>query len=148
MMKKIIFLGLDETLVYSSLDPSPETYDFTITLSIDGQIMNFYVLKQSGVDFFLEEIGKKHKMVIFMVGLKQYASQVLYKLNPNGRFISHRIYRYSCREVNEKSVKDLSVMGKDLGELLTSMTTQMFTLCNSRTSSLYDRLWRIVKIGS
>ncbi|KAK8481628.1 hypothetical protein V6N12_009534 [Hibiscus sabdariffa] len=52
------------------------------------------------------------------VGLKQYASQVLDKLNPSGRFMSHRLYRDSCREVDEKFVKDLSVMGRDLGRVV------------------------------
>ncbi|KAK9025601.1 hypothetical protein V6N11_038462 [Hibiscus sabdariffa] len=70
------------------------------------------------VDFLLEEIIKKNEVVIFAVGLKQYASQVLDKLNPSGRFMSHRLYRDSCREVDEKFVKDLSVMGRDLGRVV------------------------------
>ncbi|KAK8604600.1 hypothetical protein V6N13_099535 [Hibiscus sabdariffa] len=53
--------------------------------------MNFYVLKGSEVDFFLEEINKKHEVVIFTAGLK---------------------------EVNGKFVKDLSVMGTDLGRVV------------------------------
>ncbi|KAK8648309.1 hypothetical protein V6N13_129066 [Hibiscus sabdariffa] len=43
---------------------------------------------------------------------------VLDKLNPSGRFMSHRLYRDSCREVDEKFVKDLSVMGRDLGRVV------------------------------
>ncbi|GMI77700.1 hypothetical protein like AT5G45700 [Hibiscus trionum] len=116
--KKTIFLDLDETLVHSSPDPPPKKYDFTVTPSIDGQVMNFYVLKRPGVDFFLEEISKKHEVVVFTAGLKQYASQVLDKLDPGGRFISHRLYRDSCKEVNGKFVKDLSVMGRDLGRVV------------------------------
>ncbi|KAK8992452.1 hypothetical protein V6N11_048533 [Hibiscus sabdariffa] len=116
--KKTIFLDLDETLVHSSPDPPPKAYDFTVTPSIGGQVMNFYVLKRPGVDFFLEHISKKHEVVIFTAGLKQYASQVLDKLDPQGRFISHRLYRDSCREVNGKFVKDLSAMGRDLGRVV------------------------------
>ncbi|KAE8696488.1 putative Aquaporin NIP1.1 [Hibiscus syriacus] len=116
--KKTVFLDLDETLVHSSTDPPPKTYDFTVKPSMDGQIMNFYVLKRPRVDFFLEEISKKHEVVIFTAGLKQYASQVLDKLDPKGRFISHRIYRDSCKEVNGKFVKDLSEMGRNLGRVV------------------------------
>ncbi|KAE8674236.1 putative Aquaporin NIP1.1 [Hibiscus syriacus] len=104
--KKTIFLDLDQTLVHSSTDPPPKTYDFIVKPSMDDQIMNFYVLKRPGVDFFLEEISK------------EYASQVLDKLDPEGRFISHRLYRYSCKEVNGKFVKDLSEMGRNLGRLV------------------------------
>ncbi|KAE8722984.1 putative Aquaporin NIP1.1 [Hibiscus syriacus] len=116
--KKTIFLDLDETLVHSSPDPAPKTYDFAVTPSIDGQIMNFYVLKRPGVDFFLEEISKKREVVVFTAGLKQYASQVLDKLDPKGIFISHRLYRDSCKEVSGKFVKDLSGMGRDLSRIV------------------------------
>ncbi|TYG97437.1 hypothetical protein ES288_A10G038700v1 [Gossypium darwinii] len=79
--------------------------------------MNFYVSKRPGVDFFLEEISKKHEVVVFTAGLKQYASQVLDKLDPKG-LISHRLYRDSCKELNGKFVKDLSEMGRDLGRIV------------------------------
>ncbi|XP_022724687.1 carboxy-terminal domain RNA polymerase II polypeptide A small phosphatase 1 [Durio zibethinus] len=115
--KKTIFLDLDETLVHSSPDPPPKMYDFVVRPSIDGQIMNFYVLKRPGVDFFLEEISKKYEVVVFTAGLKQYASQVLDKLDPKG-FISYRFYRDSCKEVGGKFVKDLSEMGRDLGKVV------------------------------
>ena len=80
--KKTIFLDLDETLVHSSPNPPPKIYDFVVRPNIEDQIMNFYVLKRPGVDFFLEEISKKYEVVVFTAGLKQYASQVLEKLDP------------------------------------------------------------------
>ncbi|XWS12463.1 hypothetical protein CRYUN_Cryun37aG0090800 [Craigia yunnanensis] len=115
--KKTIFLDLDETLVHSSPDPPPKMYDFVVRPNIEGQIMNFYVLKRPGVDFFLEEISKKYEVVVFTAGLKQYASQVLEKLDPKG-LISYRLYRDSCKEVEGKFVKDLSEMGRDLGKVV------------------------------
>ncbi|XVF87267.1 hypothetical protein PTKIN_Ptkin18bG0105400 [Pterospermum kingtungense] len=115
--KRTIFLDLDETLVHSSPDPPPKRYDFVVRPNIDGQIMNFYVLKRPGVDFFLEEISKKYEVVVFTAGLKQYASQVLDKVDPKG-LISYRLYRDSCKEVEGKFVKDLSEMGRDLGRVV------------------------------
>ncbi|MBA0839530.1 hypothetical protein Goarm_005242 [Gossypium armourianum] len=115
--KKTIVLDLDETLVHSSPDPPPKMYDFVVRPSIDGQIMKFYVLKRPGVDSFLEEISKKHEVVVFTAGLEQYASQVLDKLDPKG-LISYRLYRDSCKEMEEKMVKDLSEMGRDLGKVV------------------------------
>ncbi|XVF27431.1 hypothetical protein REPUB_Repub14bG0106100 [Reevesia pubescens] len=111
--KRTIFLDLDETLVHSSPDPPPKMYDFVVRPNIEGQTMNFYVLKRPGVDFFLEEISKKYEVVVFTAGLQQYASQVLDKLDPKG-LISHRLYRDSCKEMEGKFVKDLSEMGRDL----------------------------------
>ncbi|OMO65459.1 NLI interacting factor [Corchorus olitorius] len=115
--KKTIFLDLDETLVHSSPDPPPKMYDFVVRPKIDGQVMNFYVRKRPGVDFFLEEISKKYEVVVFTAGLKQYASQVLDKLDPKG-LISYRLYRDSCKEMEGKYVKDLSEMGRDLGKVV------------------------------
>ncbi|XVF25589.1 hypothetical protein REPUB_Repub13aG0225000 [Reevesia pubescens] len=116
--KKTIFLDLDETLVHSSPDPPPKMYDFVVKPNIEGRVMNFYVLKRPGVDFFLEEISKRYEVVVFTAGLKQYASQVLDKLDPKGLLISYRLYRNSCKEVEGKFVKDLSEMGRDLGKVV------------------------------
>ncbi|EOY27906.1 hypothetical protein QUC31_012739 [Theobroma cacao] len=115
--KRTIFLDLDETLVHSSPDPPPKMYDFLVRPHIEGQFMNFYVLKRPGVDRFLEEISKKYEVVVFTAGLKQYASQVLDKLDPKG-LISYRLYRDSCKQVEGKFVKDLSEMGRDLGKVV------------------------------
>ncbi|GMI72900.1 hypothetical protein like AT5G45700 [Hibiscus trionum] len=115
--KRTIVLDLDETLVHSSSDPPPKTYDFVVRPSMEGQIMDFYVLKRPGVDSFLEEISKKHEVVVFTAGIEQYASLVLDKLDPKG-LISHRLYRDSCKEMEGKLVKDLSEMGRDLGKVV------------------------------
>ncbi|GKU92413.1 hypothetical protein SLEP1_g6145 [Rubroshorea leprosula] len=111
--QRTIFLDLDETLVHSSQDPPQKMYDFVVKPVIEGQIMNFYVLKRPGVDKFLEEISKKYEVVVFTAGLKQYASLVLDALDPKG-LISHRLYRDSCRCVEGRYVKDLSEMGRDM----------------------------------
>ncbi|XWS15879.1 hypothetical protein CRYUN_Cryun34aG0040200 [Craigia yunnanensis] len=92
-------------------------HDFVVRPNIEGQIMDFYVLKRPGVDFFLEEISEKNEVVVFTAGLKQYASQVLEKLDPKG-LISYQLYRDSCKEVEGKFVKDLSEMGRDLGKVV------------------------------
>ncbi|XP_022777292.1 CTD small phosphatase-like protein [Durio zibethinus] len=115
--KRTIFLDLDETLVHSSPDPPPKMYNFVVRPNIEGQIMNFYVLKRPGVDFFLEEISKKYEVVVFTAGLQRYASQVLDKLDPKG-LISYRLYRDSCKQVEGRFVKDLSEMGRDLGKIV------------------------------
>ncbi|GLU13856.1 hypothetical protein SLE2022_304660 [Rubroshorea leprosula] len=111
--KGTVFLDLDETLVHSSLDLPQKRYDFVVRPVIDGQTMNFYVLKRPGVDKFLEEISKKYEVVVFTAGLEQYASKVLDVLDPKG-LISHRLYRNSCRNLNGMYVKDLSEVGRDL----------------------------------
>ncbi|XP_077249559.1 uncharacterized protein LOC143889268 [Tasmannia lanceolata] len=111
--KKTVFLDLDETLIHSKTDPPPEKFDFIVRPKIDGEILNFYVLKRPGVDELLEEMGKRFEIVVFTAGLKEYASLILDRLDSKG-VISHRLYRDSCKEVEGKFVKDLSDLGRDL----------------------------------
>ncbi|KDP21150.1 hypothetical protein JCGZ_21621 [Jatropha curcas] len=115
--KKTIFLDLDETLVHSKADPPPQMFDFVVRPKIDGELMNFYVLKRPGVDAFLESLAAKYELVVFTAGLKEYASLVLDKLDVKG-LISHRLYRDSCKEVDGKFVKDLSEMGRDMKRIV------------------------------
>ncbi|KAF8030918.1 hypothetical protein BT93_D0189 [Corymbia citriodora subsp. variegata] len=112
--KKTVFLDLDETLVHSQIDPPPEKFDFVVQPTINGERLNFYVLKRPGVDDFLRVMSAKFELVIFTAGLKEYASLVLDRLDQKGSLISHRLYRDSCEEVDGKFVKDLSKMGRDL----------------------------------
>ncbi|KAK7306471.1 hypothetical protein VNO77_44414 [Canavalia gladiata] len=111
--RRTVFLDLDETLVHSKASPPPERFDFVVRPVIDGEPMDFYVLKRPGVDEFLESLARKFEVVVFTAALKEYASMVLDRLDKN-RFISHRLYRDSCRNVDGKLVKDLSEMGRDL----------------------------------
>ncbi|XP_062094550.1 uncharacterized protein LOC133800568 [Humulus lupulus] len=111
--KRTIFLDLDETLVHSKADPPPERFDFVVRPRIDGEVLNFYVLKRPGVDELLESLGAKFEVVVFTAGLKEYASLVLDRLDRK-RVIAHRLYRDSCKEVDGRLVKDLSDLGRDL----------------------------------
>ncbi|KAI3966008.1 hypothetical protein MKX01_010965 [Papaver californicum] len=93
--RRTIFLDLDETLIHSTTDPSPERFDFIVRPRIEGEVMDFYVLKRPGVDEFLESISKKFEIVVFTAGLKE-------------------LYRDSCKEMDGRFVKDLSQIGRDL----------------------------------
>uniref|UniRef100_A0A5B7CA86 Putative C-terminal domain small phosphatase n=1 Tax=Davidia involucrata TaxID=16924 RepID=A0A5B7CA86_DAVIN len=111
--KKTIFLDLDETLVHSKPEPPPEKYDFIVRPVIDGEKVNFYVLKRPFVDEFLESLSQKFEIVVFTAGIEEYASLVVDRIDRKA-VISHRLYRDSCKEVNGKFVKDLSDLGRDL----------------------------------
>ncbi|KAJ4703717.1 CTD small phosphatase-like protein [Melia azedarach] len=115
--KRTIFLDLDETLIHSKPDPPPKRFDFIVRPRIDGEMLNFYVLKRPGVDAFLEAISEKYEVVVFTAGLKEYASLVLDRLDKK-RLISHRLYRDSCKQIDGKFVKDLSEMGRDLNKVV------------------------------
>ncbi|XP_061342764.1 uncharacterized protein LOC133288938 [Gastrolobium bilobum] len=111
--RRTVILDLDETLIHSMATPPPDRFDFVVRPVIDGEPMDFYVLKRPGVDEFLQSLAAKFEVVVFTAAIKEYASLVLDRLDRN-RFISHRLYRDSCRQVDGKLVKDLSEIGRDL----------------------------------
>ncbi|CAH9055533.1 unnamed protein product [Cuscuta europaea] len=111
--KSTIFLDLDETLIHSNSNLPPEKYDFVVRPVLDGDRVEFYVLKRPFVDEFLESLSKKFEIVVFTAGIKEYASLVLDRLDRKG-LISHRLYRDSCKELDGKFVKDLSGLGRDM----------------------------------
>lgn len=111
--KGTVFLDLDETLVHSKPHLPTHKYDFVVRPVIDGQKVEFFVLKRPLVDEFLELLSKNFEIVIFTAGIEEYASQVLDRIDQKG-LISHRLYRDSCKEVEGKFVKDLSPVGRDL----------------------------------
>ncbi|XP_010549563.1 PREDICTED: probable C-terminal domain small phosphatase [Tarenaya hassleriana] len=116
--KRTILLDLDETLVHSTTQPPRGKIDFMVRIKIGSGIIPLFVVKRPGVNEFLKRISEEFRVVVFTAGLEDYASQVLDKLDQN-RVISQRLYRDSCKEVNGKYVKDLSlVVGKDLGSVL------------------------------
>lgn len=115
--RKTIFLDLDETLVHSKTSPPPEKFDFVVRPVIDGEPMDFYVRKRPGIDELLEALALKYEVVVFTAALKEYASLVVDRLDRNG-FISHRLYRDSCRNVDGKLVKDLGFVGRDLKKVV------------------------------
>ncbi|KAL6198262.1 hypothetical protein ACLB2K_028054 [Fragaria x ananassa] len=110
--KRTVFLDLDETLVHTSAT-LPNRFDFIVRPIIRGTEMTFYVIKRPGVDQFLQKLAEKYEVVAFTAGMREYASLVLDRLDRQG-FISHCLYRDSCKEVYGKFVKDLSGLGRDL----------------------------------
>ncbi|KAJ6250114.1 scp1-like small phosphatase 4-related [Anaeramoeba flamelloides] len=124
--KLTLVLDLDQTLVYSSTN-KPDQYDFKCifkqnTLNLDQIIQNeeateqiIYVQKRPYLETFLEECAKLFEVVIFTAGIKEYADQVLDHIDPENSFISHRLYRDSCKKFEGSHyVKDLSLLGRKL----------------------------------
>lgn len=109
---KCLVLDLDETLVHSSFKPIPDP-DFNIEIELEGSIHRVYVRKRPGVDFFLQEVGKKFEIVIFTASLAKYADPLLDVLDKDN-VVQFRLFREACVQHYGNYVKDLTHLGRGL----------------------------------
>ncbi|KAL6305218.1 HAD-like domain-containing protein [Sparassis latifolia] len=114
--RKCLVVDLDETLVHSSLKAVPSP-DYVVPVEIESFWHNFYVLKRPGVDGFLQKMGEIYEVVVFTASLSKYADPVLDRLDPH-RSVAHRLFRESCYNHRGNYVKDLSQLGRPIGDTI------------------------------
>ncbi|CAK5281486.1 unnamed protein product [Mycena citricolor] len=114
--RKCLVLDLDETLVHSSFKPIAQP-DFIVPVEIEMHWHHFHVLKRPGVEEFLRQMGELYEVVVFTASLNKYADPVLDKLDTH-RVVAHRLYRESCFSHKGNYVKDLSQLGRPIGDTI------------------------------
>ncbi|KAF4567664.1 hypothetical protein EYR40_006667 [Pleurotus pulmonarius] len=114
--RKCLVLDLDETLVHSSFK-SIQQADYVVPVEIEYHWHNVYVIKRPGVDNFLKKMGEIYEVVVFTASLSKYADPVLDKLDIH-QVVSHRLFRESCYNHKGNYVKDLSQLGRPIGDTI------------------------------
>lgn len=66
----------------------------------------------------LEEASEHFEIIVFTAAEQSYADKIIDLLDPERKFIKHRLYRDSCMVFNSLFVKDLNVLGRDLAKTL------------------------------
>lgn len=115
--KKILLLDLDETLVHSSFRPLPFKADIELPVIFDGVRHHVYVMKRPFVDEFLKKMSELYDIYIFTASIPQYANPLLDRLDVH-RVIKHRLFRGDCLYRNEGYIKDLSVVNKEMKDMI------------------------------
>nr|CAB3477696.1 unnamed protein product [Digitaria exilis] len=78
---------------------------------------------------FLEKVAQMFELVIFTASQRIYAEQLIDRLDPDGKYISRRIYRDSCLFSDGCYTKDLTILGVDLAKVaIVDNTPQVFQL--------------------
>ncbi|XP_052169718.1 uncharacterized protein LOC127786367 isoform X1 [Oryza glaberrima] len=123
-----LVLDLDETLVHSTLDHC-DNVDFTLQVFFNMKNHTVYVRQRPHLKMFLEKVAQMFELVIFTASQRIYAEQLIDRLDPDGRLISHRIYRESCIFSEGCYTKDLTILGVDLAKVvIVDNTPQVFQL--------------------
>jgi CTD small phosphatase-like protein 2 len=116
--KKTLVLDLDETLVHSTLDGSTNESDFVFP--VDSGLMTHLVSvrKRPFLHEFLSQVAKLFEVVVFTASQQIYAEQLLDIVDPDSKYIQHRVYRDSCVVWEGNYLKDLTVLGRDLAQTI------------------------------
>ena len=91
--------------------------DETISHSMNLNFGNYFFLRPGTIEF-LEEISKYYEIIIFTSSPKDYADDILDKIDKKGEFISHRLYKSHVIFEKGKSVKNLKLIGRDLNKII------------------------------
>lgn len=67
---------------------------------------------------FLNELKSLYEIVIFTSGTKEYADRILNSLDKRGDIFKYRLYRQHTTLDGYISVKDLSLLGRDLNKTI------------------------------
>ncbi|KAF8675951.1 hypothetical protein HU200_047451 [Digitaria exilis] len=123
-----LVLDLDETLVHSTLDHC-DNADFTLEVFFNMKNHTVYVRKRPYLKMFLEKVAQMFELVIFTASQRIYAEQLIDRLDPDGKYISRRIYRDSCLFSDGCYTKNLTILGVDLAKVaIIDNTPQVFQL--------------------
>ena len=104
--RRCVFLDLDETLVRTEQRDHLKAYDEVFhMLGPDGKSevrsadQSLGVLYRPYLRSFLERVHKHFELVVFTAARKDYADQVLDKVDPQRRYFSGRLYRDHCDQI-------------------------------------------------
>ena len=139
--QKTLVLDLDETLIYTSFEPSSDTdICIEIDLNVNEQLINqmknnrlnslkknckvltkVYLSKRPYLDKFISQLSSYYEICIYSASSEKYASSILDVIDPNN-IISKKFFRDDCIYLDNSEtfsyIKDLEKINKNYKDVI------------------------------
>ena len=114
--KKTVIFDLDETLIHCNEEESQEEYDVKLPIVLPtGEMKEAEINVRPYAREILKKLSENFEIIVFTASHQCYANVVLDYLDPENKYIHHRLFRDSCYTTQEgMHVKDLRIINRDL----------------------------------
>lgn len=105
------------------LIPFPSTMPYTLVLDLDETLVNVNVANnlislRPGLKNFLNDLQPYYELVIFTTSIQSYADEVINFIEKDKKYFSYKLYRQHSYLINNKYIKNLSLIGRDLSKTI------------------------------
>lgn len=117
--RKTIIFDLDETLIHCN-DSQQPTYDVKLPIKVSAkETVEAKINIRPYAKEILRNLSQYFEIIVFTASHSCYANTVLDYLDPEKRFVHHRLFREHCYQTPEGMfVKDLRIINRDLRALV------------------------------
>lgn len=107
--EKTLILDMDETLIAAKFEGKiPAKFQSQFSFPFSGTVI--HVRFRPYLQDALEKLSQMYELVVFTAGVKDYATPILDKIDPDNTLFKKRLFRDTCIKCDQFFIKDLDVI--------------------------------------
>ena len=132
LTNKTLVFDLDNTLVYTMWNKTPEKYKgqrASYIINSTGKSFNINVVIRPYAIEMLKQLSPYYEIIVFTAAIKSYGNAIISLLDPDGTLIDHFLYREHCIKIDNVHIKDLRILNRDLSSVII-IDNNLTSFCN------------------
>jgi Dullard-like phosphatase family protein len=107
--EKTLILDMDETMIAAKFEgKTPSKFQSQFSFAFGGTFI--HVRFRPYLQDALEKLSQLYELVAFTAGVKDYATPILNKIDPDNTLFKKRLFRDTCIKCDQFFIKDLDVI--------------------------------------